>query len=91
MSQIKKFIQEAEAQYNSTDFTKIAKYIFTGMKNVSSGMKWSVYVYEGKINQIGLSSEFIFRKKYIWMLNYGKYNFTYTLFAVNSALCNQYE
>lgn len=83
LGNFKKFISEAESQYSSSEFNRIAKYVFTGMKGLGGYFIWSVYVHEGRIKQIAFSSKSMEYNKYAWLLNYGKYNLTYTIYGTN--------
>ena len=91
LSSFKKFIAEAEKQYTSNDYNRIAKYIFTGMKGLGGFFIWSIYVHEGIIKQISVSTKMMDYKKYGWLLNYGKYNLTYTIYGTNRQYgCSEY-
>lgn len=50
-------------------------------------LRWNTYVYAGQIKQVGLSSQNNLYQKYLWLLNFGKYNFSYVMFASNYAYC----
>lgn len=68
----------------------MAKYIFYGLKTTSASgvsLRWNTYIYAGQVKQVGLNSQNNLNKKYAWLLNYGKYNFSYVLFASNYAYC----
>ena len=51
-------------------------------------LRWNTYVYAGQVKQVGFNSQNNLNKKYTWLLSYGKYNFSYVLFASNYAYCN---
>lgn len=53
------------------------------MKALGGYFSWSIYVHKGKINQIGLSTQQLSYGKYAQLLNYGKYNLTYTIYGTN--------
>ena len=48
---------------------------------------WNVYVYEGRIRQIGIGPGANRWNKYMWLTNYGKYNLTYVFIGINAFLC----
>ena len=90
-TQVKKLIQDAEATYTGNDNILIARYIAQAAKNLTdNGTKWNVYVYTGPIQRLAVGAGLSIRyNKYLWFINYGRYNFTYIMIAQFGALCQQ--
>lgn len=64
------------------------------MKNTSGSgvsLRWNTYIFADGVKQVGLSSGFWLGKKYLWLIKYGKYNFTYVLFASSYVNCGKYH
>ena len=72
--------------YYATDFEKIARYVALSAQEPYT-FKWNVYVHEGRIRQIGFSNSATKLKKYLVLMNYGKYNLTYTMIGLNDIVC----
>ena len=73
--------------YVATDFEKIARYISIGTRNDASALRWNVFVYEGRIRQIGFGTNALSIRKFLVLLNYGKYNLSYAFFGCAYITC----
>ena len=58
----------------------MTRYISAGMGKSSGLYAWSVFI-SGKDTNRGVLTGWIPSDKYLWRINYGKYNFTYFLWC----------
>lgn len=91
LATIKRTIDVAESEFDSTEFNKIAKNISLALTTALNVTRWNAFVYDQGIKELAISPSSPSQKKYISILNYGRYNLCYEVFGVNPAYsCSMY-